>query len=161
MVEIVVAQSGTQTPLWVQIAPAVVGILGLLGAVYVAYRNIRAEHLRWLRQERMKAYTEFIAAAEAAADLLWGMKADLDLQTGLSEEGEPPVIRIGRRAQELSAKLPINAIILLGPDRVADSASRVRGALGWKPRQRQSEPDFYSVLQRLVEWGDIRWLRVM
>ena len=64
MLEGLAAQNGGMSIPFVQSLPAVIGGIAL---IYVAYRTSRAEHRRWLRQERLKAYCTFLEIAEVAS----------------------------------------------------------------------------------------------
>jgi hypothetical protein len=118
---------GTQTPLWIQAAPAFVGVLALLGAIYVAYLNSRAEHRRWLRQERLKAYSEFVDIANSGIDDIYEM-----LRT-YTEEGKGSSRAIVLRADDTSYKVrhAMGNISLLGPKNIADAALSVALSFYW------------------------------
>ena len=107
----------------VQALPAVIGGLAL---IYVAYRTSRAEHRRWLRQERLKAYCTFL---EIAAGGLEAMQALL--VAFYHGKGNPQAIV--RRAEQTNDDLqrPVSSIRLLGPEHVTVAAGAVRLSLGW------------------------------
>jgi hypothetical protein len=113
MVEGLAAENSALMPL-VQALPAVIGGLAL---IYVAYRTSRAEHRRWLRQERLKAYCTFL---EIAAGGLEAIQAQLvALYHG---KGNPEAIT--RRAEQTNDDLqrPDSSIRLLGPEHVTVAA---------------------------------------
>jgi hypothetical protein len=107
----------------VQALPAVIGGLAL---IYVAYRTGRAEHRRWLRQERLKAYCTFF---EIPAGGLEAMQALL--VAFYHGKGNPQAIV--RRAEQTNDDLqrPVSSIRLLGPEPVTVAAGAVRLSLGW------------------------------
>jgi hypothetical protein len=117
----------TQPPLWIQAGPTLVGVLALLGAVYVAYRNSRAEHRRWLRQERLKAYSEFVDIAGT------GLDEANELLDQYVEEGKGSSESIQLVADKTSNKLqrPMGNITLLGPEKVVAAAWQVRLSFLW------------------------------
>jgi hypothetical protein len=114
--------SGASIP-FVQSLPAVIGGLAL---IYVAYRTSRAEHRRWLRQERLKAYCTFL---EIAAGGLEAIQAQL--VAFYHGKGNPEAIT--RRAEQANDDLqrPVSSIRLLGPERVTVAAGAVRLSLSW------------------------------
>ncbi|HEV8649555.1 MAG TPA: hypothetical protein VG276_09145 [Actinomycetes bacterium] len=121
----------TQTPLLVQVLPTIVGgILGLAGVVYGAMRGSRAEHRRWLRQERLKVYSEFLEIAHS------GLEAVNRLLLESIEGGAGDLNAIVRRADQTSDALqrPTGSIALLGPGGVHLAAGVVRVSLGWSAR---------------------------
>jgi hypothetical protein len=118
-----------QTSLLAQILPTVLsGILAFAAAVYLAVRNSEAEHQRWLRQERHKAYTAFLAAAN---DGLVDLKI---LRIRLASNLENVGGAIEDRAQQTSYDLQrlFGSIKLLGPQDIVTVASNVVLQLDWK-----------------------------
>ncbi len=130
MGEILVANgAGTSLPLLIQILPvAISGMFTLGAAIYVALRNSRAEHRRWLRQERLKTYSTFLEIASG------GLEAIAEMDEAVTERTGGSLKAIQHPAEQTSDELqrPIGAIALLGPKDVTESAGAVRLALGWK-----------------------------
>lgn len=123
MVEGLAAEnSGASIP-FIQSLPAVIGGIAL---IYVAYRTSRAEHRRWLRQERLKAYCTFL---EIAAEGLEAIQAQL--VAFYHGKGNPEAIT--RRAEQTNDDLqrPVSSIRLLGPEHVTAAAGAVRLSLSW------------------------------
>jgi hypothetical protein len=105
-----------------QILPIILsGVLAFAAAVYLAVRNSEAEHQRWLRQERHKAYATFHATAtNGLVDLKM-------LHFRLTNKLEDVISAIEDRAQQTSFDLqrPLGSIKMLGPKEVIEAASRV------------------------------------
>jgi hypothetical protein len=124
MVGVVPATTGgVATLVWVPVLAAVISGLAL---IYVAYRTSRAEHRRWLRQERLRAYSTFVEIAAGGLEAIQAML--VALHHGM---GNPDAIT--RRAEQTSDDLqrPVATIRLLGPERVKVAAGVVRVSLGW------------------------------
>ena len=111
------------TPLRVQVLLAITSVLG---ALFVASRIGRAEHRRWLRQERLAAYSSFVATASAGLEAVYAM-----LVPSRQGKGNPEAII--RRAEQTTGDLqrPVSSIRLLGPTKVTRAAGTVRLLLGW------------------------------
>jgi hypothetical protein len=99
-------------------------------AVYVAVRNSRAEHRRWLRQERLKAYSAYHGIAND------GLEAINAMLVAFLHTGQANPQAIVRRAEQTSADLnrPAGSILLLGPEHVSSAAGAVRFSLGWSAK---------------------------
>jgi hypothetical protein len=133
-----------QLPLFVQILPTVLsGILTFAAAVYLAVRNSKFEHRRWLRQERHKVYSEFLAIANVGVG---------DLRALLEKEKVRKVVdaEFVERAQQTSVDLQqlLGNITLLGPRRVVQAATNVVWGLNWP---QLDDIDANIVLEQLAE----------
>jgi hypothetical protein len=118
MVGYLAVDSGVQPPLLVQILPTVVGgTFALAAAIYVAVRNSRAEHRRWLRQERLKAYSTFLESANRGLDTI----------NAMLRRNERDYAAILLRSTQISDDLQrhIGGIVLLGPATVTVAAEAV------------------------------------
>jgi hypothetical protein len=98
------------------------GAFGLVAGVSVAVRNSRAEHRRWLRQERLKAYSAYHGIANG------GLEAINAMLVAFLHTGQANPQAIVRRAEQTSADLnrPAGSILLLGPEHVSTAAGAVR-----------------------------------
>lgn len=130
--EVLAVDSGdVQTPLLVVMLPTLFGsIIGLAGLAYAASTNSRSEHRRWLRQERLKAYSTFVEVANDGLEAINAMLIDR-LQTGQGDLGA-----IVRRAEQTSNELqrPVGSIMLLGPQHVSVASGAVRLSFGWSAK---------------------------
>lgn len=93
-------------------------------------RNSRAEHRRWLRQERLKAYSAYHGIASD------GLEAIHAMLVAFLHPGQANPDAIVRRAEQTSADLhrPAGSILLLGPKHVSTAAGVVRFLLGWSAK---------------------------
>jgi hypothetical protein len=123
MIRVLIADASSALTQWIGVVSAVIGGLAL---VYVAYRTGRAEHQRWLRQERLRAYGAFLEIAADGLEAIYAMLVPLQTSKGSPQE-------IVRRAEQTSDDLqrPAGRIRLLGPDHVTEAAGAVRLSLGW------------------------------
>jgi hypothetical protein len=103
------------------------GLFALFTAAYVAVRNSRAEHRRWLRQERLKAYSTYSEIAMSGLQAIYAMLLDF------MHTGEADAQAIVRRAGQTSDDLhrPAGTINLLGPRHVDMAAGTVQHWLQW------------------------------
>jgi hypothetical protein len=124
MVVVLAADNGTSVQVLLVILS---GLFALFTAVYVAIRNSRAEHRRWLRQERLKAYSSYSEIASS------GLEAIDAMLMAFLHTGEANAQAIVRRAEQTSADLhrPAGIIRLLGPQHVNTAAGAVRYSLHW------------------------------
>jgi hypothetical protein len=106
------------------------GAFGLVTGVSVVVRNSRAEHRRWLRQERLKAYSAYHGIANG------GLEAINAMLVAFLHTGQANPQAIVRRAEQTSADLnrPAGSILLLGPEHVSTAAGAVRFSLGWSAK---------------------------
>ncbi|MGW6951124.1 hypothetical protein [Streptomyces xanthophaeus] len=117
----------------------------LVGAV-IAYRAGRRQvkdqgeisHLHWLRMQREQAYIDYLGACERANDAIYKCSLMLDQaitrlgspRPALSREEESAAIGVDEAFDLVdAAQQPLNRIIMLGPDSVADEAEKVKEAL--------------------------------
>jgi hypothetical protein len=130
--------------LWVQILPSLLaGALGLVGVVYGALWASRAETRRWLRQERLEAYREFLEIANIAeATIISPLVEHYGRMIGNRAEVEKTWSAINDAGDKIAADLrrPTGLIQLLGPPHMAKEATQVRLLVAIGRRVRPTGP---------------------
>ncbi|MDN3241816.1 hypothetical protein [Glycomyces tritici] len=104
----IIVQVGSETPLIVQLAPAIIAAIALVLAAFVtSFLTLRLEHRKWLRQARLEAY-------EGYASFL------RDLQFGWDGKDKARVTK----DQLQRGAAWIDQIRLVGTNQVTDSADK-------------------------------------
>lgn len=115
-------------PFWLQIASvALAPVLGLAGVLAGAALTSSGEHQRWVREERLRVYSDFVSACttylQAAQQVDWGIAArSADDQAQGREQAIAGIKSVEARRE---------AVLLIGSGPVRDAARQaVEAAYG-------------------------------
>jgi hypothetical protein len=109
-------------PFWLQVASVVLApVLGLAGVGAGAALTSKGEHRRWVREERLRVYADFVSACtgylQAAQQVDWGIVSGSSAD---QEQGRDQAI-----AGIKNVEARREAVLLIGSAQVRDAARQV------------------------------------